>query len=278
MFTKEHVPWNKDLTMDDLKVVVSTERMARANKGRNPWNKGLTKELDPRIAHKPQAKEKIRVATLGNKNPFYGKHHSDETKQRISKKRREQWQNPIYIKNVLESKREIYISQEFAKKQSETKKQAWREGKYTKDRNLKISQTMKNMLVSREAKERQLQHLLPYLNIKPNKVENHFRRICQNHQLPYKYVGDGQVVIGSLMPDFICTNGAKAVIEIFGDYWHSSRNKWLKLRQTEKERKAIYKSLGFACLVIWEGNLKTQEMEIVRKVRRFTDEHGASHS
>jgi len=88
-------------------------------KGRTPWNKGLTKKTDKRIAkwaktregqpsklkgivlseeHKRKVsktlkgrrlseehRENISKGQKGNKNHMYGKHHSEETKNKISK-------------------------------------------------------------------------------------------------------------------------------------------------------------------------------------------------
>lgn len=45
------------------------------------WNKGLTKETDERIM---KSSKKISKALTGPNNPFYGKHHTKETKRMIS--------------------------------------------------------------------------------------------------------------------------------------------------------------------------------------------------
>ncbi len=76
-------------------------------KGGVPWNKGITKENFPQLAHSKEAKQKmsknkkgkkfskewcknISKAKLGEKNPNYGKHciHSKETKEKIASKKR----------------------------------------------------------------------------------------------------------------------------------------------------------------------------------------------
>jgi len=60
------------------------------------------------------------------------------------------------------------------------------------------------------------------------------------------YNGDGSqgVVLGGKIPDFVNANGWKAVIEVFGAYWHPE--------EEEVERVGGYKQLGYNCLVIWE--------------------------
>lgn len=50
------------------------------------WNKGLTKETDERVK---RSAENISESLKGEKNPFYGKHHSKKTKRLLSKKMKE---------------------------------------------------------------------------------------------------------------------------------------------------------------------------------------------
>lgn len=53
-----------------------------------PWNKGKTKKDYPQLAFSEEAKKKMSIAlkgkNAGKDNPFYGKHHSEETKQKMS--------------------------------------------------------------------------------------------------------------------------------------------------------------------------------------------------
>lgn len=66
-------------------------------KGNTPWNKGLTKETDKRIyelalgktgkKRSVETKLKISESLKGNKHPFYGKHLSEKTKEKIRKAR-----------------------------------------------------------------------------------------------------------------------------------------------------------------------------------------------
>lgn len=45
--------------------------------GQIPWNKGLTKETDLRVKN-------LSEALTGENHPMYGKHHSEETRRKIS--------------------------------------------------------------------------------------------------------------------------------------------------------------------------------------------------
>lgn len=54
-----------------------SDHISSHQKGRVPWNKG--------IPATDEFRKKMRVVCSGEKNPFYGKHHTDETKIKISK-------------------------------------------------------------------------------------------------------------------------------------------------------------------------------------------------
>lgn len=64
LFKKGHTPWNKGKHL-----------------GYIPWNKGLTKEIDERVRKTSEAKK-------GEKNFFYGKHHSEKSKKKMSNSRK----------------------------------------------------------------------------------------------------------------------------------------------------------------------------------------------
>jgi len=58
----------------------------------------------------------------------------------------------------------------------------------------------------------------------PNKSELKLQTIL-NKLFPkeYKFVGNGQVVLGGKLPDFINVNGQKKIIEMFGTFYHSKK-------------------------------------------------------
>jgi len=89
---KGRVPWNKG------KTGVSQEthkRMSEAKKGKIPWNKGLTKDNDPRVQAIAESQLGIPHPNLAGENhPFYGKHHSEETRRKISEAKQGQGGHP----------------------------------------------------------------------------------------------------------------------------------------------------------------------------------------
>jgi len=55
-------------------------KLSAARKGRTSWNKGVPRSAELREAH--------RVAMTGERNPFYGRTHSDESKRKMSEAHR----------------------------------------------------------------------------------------------------------------------------------------------------------------------------------------------
>lgn len=83
-----------------------------------------------------------------------------------------------------------------------------------------------------------------------------FRR----YSFPYKFVGDGKVIIGGKNPDFVNVNGQKKIIEFFGEHWHKPED--------EIEKREIYNSYGFDLLVVWGKDLKDERL-LLKKIVDF---------
>ncbi len=82
----------------------------------------------------------------------------------------------------------------------------------------------------------------------------------------WKYTGNGGIVIGNLVPDFVDCNSHKLVIELFGDYWHGETCK--QAYKSENERRQVFAEYGYRQLVIWERELKDEE-SVVSKIKQF---------
>ena len=110
---------------------------------------------------------------------------------------------------------------------------------------------------------------------KARKIPNHhtqpelmFEAICKSNNLPFHYVGDGQVWIGKkgkkqLNPDFIEVNGKKICIEIMGRYWHSPLlNKNLREDALQAYREKHYRKYKWIPVFIWDTDLLRKDAEI----------------
>ena len=123
---------------------------------------------------------------------------------------------------------------------------------------------MKNLWAKEEFRDNQRKLILKSLCKKPNKPETIMINIIKENNLPFNYVGDGQVIIGGFNPDFLSKN-PKWIIELNGDYWHSLPD----IIKKDKRKYKTYKKLGYKTLIIWEHELKNLD-EIKTKIENFT--------
>ena len=81
----------------------------------------------------------------------------------------------------------------------------------------------------------------------PNKPEMALG-IYLGRNFPGEWAFNGQCqagcVIGGKIPDFINVNGRKAVVEMFGNYYHD--------QEEEVTRPEHFKKFGFDCTIVWE--------------------------
>lgn len=92
----------KTWTMTPEQLEVRTEHWREYYAKNETWNKGLTAEDHPSLqAISEKAKERLSDPTA---NPFYGRNHSEETKQILSEKHKALKKDPIYCRNWLEAK------------------------------------------------------------------------------------------------------------------------------------------------------------------------------
>ena len=209
-FQKGHIPWNKNISWNEairLKIKETTKKTMKTpeveakisktwfKKGQKPWNFGLK----------------------GTTRGMLGKHHSEETKEKIK------------ISTLKRNYKHSPIIREIIKK---TSLKRWRNEDYR-------NRTLKSMLQA--------------IQIKPNQQEKALEIILNNiYPNEYKYVGNGQFVLGGKCPDFMNINGKKKLIEMFGDYWHRNDN--------PQNRINYFKQYGFDTLIIWERELKNLKM------------------
>lgn len=85
---------------------------------------------------------------------------------------------------------------------------------------------------------------------RPTRPEKRFIAFCRQYNLPFKYIGKGDVWIGKRNPDFIDCNGRKVVVEILGNYWHKPEDAF--------SMKKDYAQYGFECITIWENETKDE--------------------
>ena len=109
---------------------------------------------------------------------------------------------------------------------------------------------------------------LASLRVRPTKPELQLKVILDKHFPQFKYNGDFSlgITLSGLIPDFVNVNGKKEVIEVFGEYWHSKDD--IRWNYTELGRIMAYNSIGYRCLIIWDSELKDEQV-VIDKIRGF---------
>ena len=233
---------------NEIRMKFSKLRKEEYRTGRHkPWNKGLTKENNKSlkiISEKNTGQKRtqefcdnLSKIRTGKGNPFYKKQHTEETKRKLS-----DWRS----KNLIGQNNPFYGCKhtvEWQKKQSERNK-----GKnnpmYGKKRPDFSDRYGKKDEFEREKFKK--------MNMRPTNIEKKFMNFCQQYNLPFIYVGNGDLIINGKNPDFIDENN-KIIIEIYGDYWHKNEN--------PQDRIKLFAEYNYSCIVIWECELKENNWE-----------------
>jgi G:T-mismatch repair DNA endonuclease (very short patch repair protein) len=153
------------------------------------------------------------------------------------------------------------VSEQTKRKISESAKgNKYRLGKkHSKETKIKISKSMKGKTwkLSEETKYKMkgpkspehIAALCKATQIRPTRPETKLATIL-NRIFPgeYKYVGNGEIIIGRKNPDFININGKKKIIEMFGNYWHKKEDSQIRIN--------AFKPFGFETFIVWEKELK----------------------
>lgn len=169
-------------------------------------------------------------------------------REAMSAAKRKNWQNLKYREMMMKARYESGMYEEYSEKtrlkQSDSMKNAWKQ-----------PEIAKKMMIGRR--------------VKPNKQEKKLIQIISENRLPYRYCGDGDVIIGGKCPDFINYNGAKKLVEFFGNYWHGNYPDEAQRRALETERAEHFAKYGFSTLIVWEDELGDLG-EVVEKIKTFT--------
>lgn len=188
----------------------------------------------------------------GNGNPFFGKKHSKESKQEISKHRGDisGENNPNWKGGKVER---------ICKKCGCVFKipPAW-------------IKTGAGKHCSRSCARKNIRY--PKHHTKPERI---FEEICKKNNLPFKYTGDGAFWIGenpSINPDFVECDGKKLAIFVNGDYWHSPLLRY-NIRDSQKADYQIKqcKNHRWIAVIFWESDLKRKDAEqfVLNTLKKF---------
>lgn len=106
-------------------------------------------------------------------------------------------------------------------------------------------------------------------NVRPTKLELRMEAILDKYfPKQWKYVGNGELALGRLKPDFMNIVGKKQLIEVYGDYWHRNHNPQDKIDRLKK--------FGFSTLVVWGKELKNED-QVLETIKKFLWDDDMTH-
>lgn len=206
------------------------------------WRKNLSSSL---IGHKPYDNQ-IRATTYRNKtnNPMW---------------------NPEVVKKAVKNKdyKEIVRKGVLTREKNGTHLEYSKRMK--KNNPMRIQEINDKVNKNPEIMKRRIQSLIK----KPNKQETLLLDLIKKNNFPYKFVGNGEIIIETKNPDFINPH-TKEIIEFFGDYWHTKKVRCYE--ETEEGRVEYFNNYGYRTLVIWEKELKSPE-KVLEKINSFRLNH-----
>lgn len=234
--------------------------------------------------HTEESKQKIkqnRRSYVGENHPMWGKHHTPEARRNMSlgqKGRKEPWQEATpkipKVKEIVqrEGESEAEFKWRLRLSQSMKGKPSIMKGKHHSEATKKrISEQSRARWADPEYKDRTVKSMIKASNHRPTSAEKALEAILNEVCLnEYKYVGNSnEVVIGGCSPDFVHVDGTKRVMEAHGDFWHSKRRTGRTKEEEEAYKITRYKEFGYECLIIWEHEMKQDKDAVAERIRAF---------
>ena len=198
-------------------------------------------------------KKKNMSVWMKKNNPFRGCKHTEKTCKKMSNNGKDEWKNKTY-EEIFGEEKAIIIKE---KQSNSMKGNENNLGKHlSEETKRKISKGHRGKPMS----ESHFRNWLKSLLKRPTKVEEELG-ILLKELFPgeYKYVGNGEVIIGRKCPDFINVNGKKKIIEMYGNFFH--KDEW-KTRGAERIK--FFQQYGYDTLIVWSSELAKREILIKR--------------
>jgi len=244
---------------------------------REYWCMSCRGKSRPRSRHSPETIEKMKASKIGKyigeNNPFYGRHHSENTKKLISNKMTGKYcgeNAPFYGKRHTD---EVI-------KSTTLKIKAWRESLSPENKNIlskKISDGQKKLRSDDPQLYRQLKQkaakasCLSIKRYKKNRIEEIVENKFKEMGLNPKY----SVILGYHQYDFGFKN-ERILLEVNGDYWHSNpkiynieKINYIQRKNLEKDKvkQQFAKKHNFKLYYIWENDINNNNFEVLEKIK-----------
>ena len=252
-------PWNKGHTKETDPRLANQGMYDHTGlgfqKGSIPWNKALTKDTDLRVARQgiyPRTEHHRKISRNNGKTqlgkPAWNRGLTKEDHPGIAR--------------GAEAARQYMLGRHLSEETKE--KQRGKRGQYRETGKRKESQDKFWAEISPELKSEFIRRSRLKTSKQKTKPEILLENLLDTHfSGEWKYVGDGQLIIAGMIPDFANIDGKKQLIEVFGDYWHREDN--------PNDRISKFSEYGYDCLVIWEHDIKINPNQVIRQVIEFSN-------
>lgn len=208
---------------------------------------------------------------VGENNPFFGKIHSDKTKKNISKTLISYFENNdnafLGKEHSNKSKEKMSIkAKEFYNSLSEEEK---------KERNEKVKIGVNRFQDQNPEYTKEIRRKACFASIfsnskfKINKIETIVSNKLSELNLDFSY----SVILGNFQYDF-GNKENKILIEVQGDYWHANPKKYTVLNEIQQfkvEKDILKKEFalkhGFKLFYIWEDDIIKNNFSIMEEIK-----------
>ncbi len=164
-----------------------------------------------------------------------GKKQTEEAKRRIGVALKRLWQDPEYRQKVTNNATKSIREPICREKASRRMKLQWQNKEYAKK------------VLHRRGKS------MPELA---------FEKLCHLKGYRYRFVGNGDLMIGRKNPDFVNLKDNHKLVEIWGEFFKKGRN--------PNDLIEFYAEYGYRCLVIWASELKHIDL-VIAKLQKFEE-------
>jgi len=201
------------------------------------WIKGLYKNRKPKLRTRyPWNKGKKLPQMSGQNHPMFGKHLTEQTKEKMRKSLR----GRISWNTGLTKEKDERVA-----KLADVKRGKSRDAETRKV--MKATQFKKGHTTWNKGKKMPSELIKKCLRRRiPSSLEEKFQHIVDEHSLPYKYVGNGSFIVGNCNPDFINTNSEKIAIEVYAKYYKNKNHH--SIEQWKVDRAKIFQEFGWEVL------------------------------
>ena len=161
-----------------------------------------------------------------------------------------------YSKKQSLAMRAALSGPQYRKKRSKIAKELWQRPEFREEHLAHLKKINSDPVI----RERKIRKAFEAMKMKQSPLEKSLFRLLQDH-FPdvWKYTGNGSILIGLKNPDFMSKQGNR-IIELYGEYWHKGED--------GQKRIAHFKKFGYDTLIIWEHELKNEDL-VVERVKVF---------